>query len=223
VGFSCQGKDAAYTGRVLGREGGLTRFGLDLDGEPLEVVLPLVGAHFAGNVLAAAAAAHRLGATLDQIGRGLSRAELPAGRFACVPAGDRCVIDDSYNANPLSMLASLEAAREMAGDRPLVLVLGEMRELGPAAPAEHRALGRAVAGSGARALFWRGSFGEDVQLGLRKGGFGGVFATVDSEGELLGRLDGLGLGGAVILVKASRALALDRYASALMGRRGGDA
>ncbi|MEW5773822.1 MAG: UDP-N-acetylmuramoyl-tripeptide--D-alanyl-D-alanine ligase [Thermodesulfobacteriota bacterium] len=223
VGFSCRGKDAAYAGRVLGREGHLTRFGLLLAGEELEVALPLVGAHFCENVLAAAAAAHRLGASVEQIGRGLARAELPAGRFRCVETPGGCVIDDSYNANPLSMRASLDAARELAGGRPLVLVLGEMRELGPSAPAEHRALGRAVAASPARALFWRGGYGEDVRQGLDNGGWKGVFATVDSEAELASRLDRLGLEGPVILVKASRSLGLDRYAAALAAGRKGDA
>lgn len=223
VGFSCKGKDAPYTGKVLGREGNLTRFALDLDGEALETALPLVGAHFCENVLAAAAAAHRLGVTAEQIGRGLARAELPTGRFHCIEADGRCVIDDSYNANPLSMRASLEAARELAGERPLVLVLGEMRELGPAAPDEHRALGKAVAATPARALFWRGGYGGNVQEGLARGGFAGAFASVDSEAELLSRLDGLGLAGAVVLVKASRAIGLDRFVAALTARRGGNA
>lgn len=223
VGFSCKGKDAPYTGKALGREGHLTRFALNLDGEALETVLPLVGAHFCENVLAAAAAAHRMGATADQIGRGLARVELPGGRFACVEATSRCVIDDSYNANPLSMRASLDAARDLAGNRPLVLVLGEMRELGPAAPAEHRALGKAVAASPARALFWRGGFAAQVEEGLKAGGFAGTFASVGSEPELLARLDGLGLERPVVLVKASRAMGLDRYAAALIAPREGDA
>lgn len=220
VGFSCKGRRAAYTARILGRGAdGKTRFALDLDGEPLETALPVLGAHFAENVLAAAAAAHRLGATPEQIGRGLARVELPAGRFACIQAGAYCLIDDSYNSNPLSMRAALDAAREVAGEKPLVLVLGEMRELGLAAAGEHRALGRAVAASRAQALFWRGGFARDVEQGLGNGSWDGVFAAVDSPAELLSRLDAMGLAGAVVLVKASRSVGLDRFAAAIAGRR----
>ncbi|MFR7888525.1 MAG: glutamate ligase domain-containing protein [Bilophila wadsworthia] len=83
---------------------------------------------FGAAIIAVAAVAHRLGLGAE-IAAGFAGAALPKQRFACSRAGDWLVIDDSYNANPLSFSRMLEAAAEMAGDhadRPLVCVLGEM-------------------------------------------------------------------------------------------------
>ena len=83
------------------------------------------------------------------------------------------VIDDSYNANPLSCARMLEAAAELARDRALVCVMGEMLELGDEADREHVELGRALAA--ARAVFWLGGHADEVREGLEKEHFAGLF------------------------------------------------
>ena len=72
------------------------------------------------------------------------------------------VLDDSYNANPASCRASIDTARELAAalGRPLVLVLGEMRELGADRESAHRSLGEWAADSGARLLITVGPEAE---------------------------------------------------------------
>ncbi|WP_300848002.1 Mur ligase family protein, partial [uncultured Bilophila sp.] len=119
VFFSAAGRQVDYRASYVtpaGEDKGLFR--LWLDGVSLDVEAPFRGAFGAENVIAVAAVAHRLGLTPDEIAAGFAGALLPKQRFACSQVGRWLVIDDSYNANPLSFARMLEAAAEMAGDRP---------------------------------------------------------------------------------------------------------
>src|SRR6185295_16203017 len=87
-----------------------------------------------------------------------SRAEVGGGAGRLVPrvfASGLAVIDDSYNANPASTISSIRAAAEIAraSQRRLLLVLGEMRELGAESAPGHDDVGRAAAASGAAEVF----------------------------------------------------------------------
>jgi UDP-N-acetylmuramoyl-tripeptide--D-alanyl-D-alanine ligase len=107
----------------------------------------------------------------ELVASAMASLEPEAGRLAVRWApGGACVLDDSYNANPASMTASIEAARELAAvlARPLVLVLGEMRELGAQSAAAHEEIGRIALQSHARLL-----------------------VTVSGEAELYGRAAGM--------------------------------
>ena len=138
VYFSTTGKQMPYRAAYLGLgEDGRGRYRLRLDGESLDVACSLTGPYGAENVIAAAAAAHLLGLSAEEIARGLEGAALPAQRFARLSVPGWTVIDDSFNANPLSCARMLEAAAELARDRALVCVMGEMLELGDEADREH--------------------------------------------------------------------------------------
>ena len=174
VYFSTTGKQMPYRAAYLGLgEDGRGRYRLRLDGESLDVACSLPGPYGAGNGIAAAAAAHLLGLSAEEIARGLEGAALPAQRFARLSVPGWTVIDDSYNANPLSCARMLEAAAELARDRALVCVMGEMLELGDEADREHVELGRALAV--ARAVFWLGGHADEVREGLEKEHFAGLF------------------------------------------------
>ncbi|MBD5557906.1 MAG: UDP-N-acetylmuramoyl-tripeptide--D-alanyl-D-alanine ligase [Desulfovibrio sp.] len=165
VYFSATGVDVPYSAR-MGEGAG--NFYLELAGEGLEAQTPFRGAFGAENAIAAAGAAHLLGLDAEEIRRGFAVATLPPQRCARKEFGPWRVIDDTYNANPLSMRRMLEAAAAEAGaaSLPLVAVLGEMGELGADSARHHEDLGRLLGELGVAAVFWKGGHGGDVRVGL---------------------------------------------------------
>ena len=145
-------------------------------------------------------------------------------------AGPWQIIDDTYNANPLSMARMLDAAAELAhgeGRGCFIAVLGEMRELGGLAVQEHERLGRHLAEIRPCAVFWKGGQAEAVRAGLEQGGYTGPLFTPADAGEFCARLNGLEQGagrGGLVLFKGSRSNALEEWLSALQdaaaGQRG---
>lgn len=108
------------------------------------VTLGLVGGHHVANALAAAAVAACVGVPTEDIAEGLSgRVAASPHRMHVVERADGVtVIDDSYNANPQSMAAGIEALARIGRDRRTIAILGPMLELGEATEAEHHAVGQ---------------------------------------------------------------------------------
>ncbi len=101
--------------------------------------LPLPGRFNGSNALAAVAVARRLSVSAAAIQRGLAHVSLPEGR-SNVLDGKRLVFNDTYNANPQSMVAALDAFDALVRERRVqdtVIVIGEMGELGDHSPASH--------------------------------------------------------------------------------------
>jgi UDP-N-acetylmuramoyl-tripeptide--D-alanyl-D-alanine ligase len=149
--------------------------------------------------------------------RALGKAGEP-GRLRPLELSDGSVVlDDTYNANPASVLASIGAARELSearGSR-LFLVLGEMRELGRASRQEHERVGRALEASGAAELV---AIAGDAKLyveGARAAGIDAVFSE-DSVNALALVRERVRPGD-VILVKASRGVRAERVVEGLVG------
>jgi UDP-N-acetylmuramoyl-tripeptide--D-alanyl-D-alanine ligase len=141
-----EGADARLVAWRL--EGQGTRASYRVHDAALDVTLALLGEAAAINAAAALAVCDALGRPLADFARGLAGARPSAGRFALREGRDgAALLDDTYNASPRSMAMALrmaEALREARGGR-LLVVLGDMRELGPIAEAAHRALGEQVA------------------------------------------------------------------------------
>ncbi len=211
------------------RAGGLTPLGqhqsfvLDLAGEAVKVRLAAPGRHNVMNALAAAATAWSLGQGADAVAAGLEAFTPVAGRLALLAApGGPAVVDDSYNANPASVASGLSAAKAMAQGRPLVLVLGDMKELGGYAPAMHRDMGRLAAQEGFRLVLALGEQASAVAQGAREGGLSPdqtlVFAAME---ELLEEITQLLDASDLVLVKGSRSMGMERVVAHLTGGEGG--
>ncbi|SNR75204.1 UDP-N-acetylmuramoyl-tripeptide--D-alanyl-D-alanine ligase [Humidesulfovibrio mexicanus] len=211
-GFSTKNSFAKYYARfeeTLSEGGGL--YEVIMDGQAFWAELPACGAHFAENAAAVVGACHMLGLDAERIASGLAGANLPDQRFCCAESGCWRVVDDTYNANPLSMRRSIEAARLLAGKERLVLVLGDMKELGPGAMEAHRELGAAIAAAAPDSVFFQGEYAQAVAQGAP-----GVAVTrVDAPGQVLEALAGLS-GGGTILVKGSRSCRMEEHAKALL-------
>lgn len=219
--FSAAGAEAPYTGAMI--DGGSGRCRLELAGECFEAETPFRGAFGAENAVAAAAAAHLLGLEAAEICRGLAAVTLPPQRCVHKRLGPWRVIDDTYNANPLSMRRMLEAAAAEAARAglPLVAVLGEMGELGAESGRHHEELGRLLGRLKVSAVFWKGGHGAEVKAGLD--------AVQDIAGDrwtpVTGPEDFLRAwaqhgerpGGGVLLFKGSRANRLEALLAALEG------
>ncbi|MDE2492074.1 MAG: UDP-N-acetylmuramoyl-tripeptide--D-alanyl-D-alanine ligase [Elusimicrobia bacterium] len=130
---------------------------LIVDRHRIEVKLKSFGAFSRYNAAAAAAAASALGIAPDVIRRGLEAHEPAALRQErWTHASGAELVVDAYNANPASMRASIEAFLERYRGRPLTLVLGDMKELGPGSEGFHRELGTWLAGRELKAVLLAG-------------------------------------------------------------------
>lgn len=110
----------------------------------VEMAVPVPGRHNVANALAAVSVGWRLGVEPAAIARGLARFVPSRMRLEVIDAGPFRIINDAYNANPQSMLASIRVLRELAGGR-RVAVLGDMLELGAHSAAGHRTVGEFAA------------------------------------------------------------------------------
>ncbi|MGH2464837.1 MAG: glutamate ligase domain-containing protein, partial [Candidatus Limnocylindrales bacterium] len=170
--------------------------------------LPTLGRHAVHNALAAAAVGGAAGLDLDEIALGLTVAPPPAHRGELVRLGSVTILDDSYNAAPASMRAALAVLASLPGRH--VAVLGEMLELGAGHEAGHLEVGEAVAGV-AELLIVVGPGAEPIARAARAGGLspGRVLEVPDRQAALEALRPRLAPGD-VVLVKASRGIALDR-------------
>jgi len=179
------------------------------------VGLRLVGAHQALNAAAAAAAAFAAGLAPAEIGQALADVEtLSQWRMELreLPSGV-IVLNDSYNANPDSMRAALDALASIGADadvRRTIAVLGEMRELGEAAAAEHEAVGDYAAQGGVDHVLVVGDAARGIATGA-----GERSTFVDDNAAAIAWLRENAAAGDAILVKASRGARLDEVAAAL--------
>ncbi len=189
----------------------------------LEAVVGLRGAHQASNAAMAATVGLHLGVAPEAVAAGLGAARATGMRMQVTgTAAGIIVVNDAYNANPASMRAAIEALRALpvAGRR--VAVLGEMRELGAVAAAEHAGVGRLLGPGGVDVLVAVGGGPVDEMAGAARSGGVAVLSVADAAGAAEAVLDAVAPGDAV-LVKASRAVGLETVASALLttpGRRG---
>lgn len=212
-GFARDADVRAEAVASLGFEGMV--FELVAGAERRPVRLPLLGRHAVLNSLAATAVALEIGLSLDDVVAGLTRPWALPHRSAVVRLDGITVVDDCYNAGPDSMDAALTTLAELPGRR--VAVLGEMAELGELSAEAHAAVGRQAAPV-VDLLVAVGEATEPLaEAALREGFDPRRLIRVADADEALGALRGLLRPGDVVLVKASRAMALERLVEGLAG------
>ena len=201
---------------------GKASFALTVDGVTAQVGLPLVGEHQAMNGAAAAAVACETGMSVDEVATALSqvRSRSPWRMEVTTTRSGVTVINDAYNANPDSMRAALATLAEIGSRRKATArtfaVLGEMLELGEAAPAEHEALGRLVARLDISSLVVVGDAARPLHVGATSDErWRGDAVCVAGSAAAVEFLQGALRSGDVVLVKASRAAGLETVAAAL--------
>jgi UDP-N-acetylmuramoyl-tripeptide--D-alanyl-D-alanine ligase len=201
---------------------GRPSFTLHAGEERARVSMGLVGEHHAGNAAAATAAALTLGLSLGAVAEALGSATATSrGRMEVAERADGVtVIDDAYNANPDSVRAALKALAAVGRGRPgsrTVAVLGEMRELGDSALAEHDAVGRLVVRLDIHQLLVVGAAARPIHLGATlEGSWGEESVFVEDTTAATDWLRTHLAPGDVVLFKASNAVQLSAVAQAVL-------
>ena len=176
----------------------------------------LCGEHNASNALIAYALAREAGASPAQALAGLAAFKAPPMRWEAQEAGAIHVINDAYNANPLSMRAALETFAGMEAPVGKAVCVGDMLELGDASDARHRAVGEASGNGPWRLLAGVGASSRALLEGAITAGFPPSqtvwFATVEEAAETLPLLL---RPGETLLLKGSRGMRLERVVEAL--------
>ncbi|HSH13003.1 MAG TPA: UDP-N-acetylmuramoyl-tripeptide--D-alanyl-D-alanine ligase [Desulfurivibrionaceae bacterium] len=205
----------------LAGEAGIA-FTLKIGREQIRVRLHCVGRHNVVNALAAAALAHGVGLGLEDIRQGLAEftpydKRMQVERLA---SGLR-VVNDTYNANPASMLAALETVHGLRGSHRAVAVLGDMLELGRESAEAHRRIGATVAGLGFNQLLVIGAYAGEMVAAARAVGMNKKNCRVCADhAEIVEQLRMLQKSGELaagdwLLVKGSRGMKMETVIAGL--------
>ena len=179
--------------------------------EDCQIHEPIPGVHNVYNACAAACVGRIMGLTNEEICEGISHAKTIAGRTNLITVGELLVIDDCYNANPVSMKASLDVLAQADGRK--IAVLGDMGELGENECEMHYEVGKYAANQGVDVLFCCGTLSEELAKGAQRGHTQVMyFKTLD---KMMLALVPYLRNGDTVLVKASHFMEFSKVVEAI--------
>ncbi len=184
--------------------------------EKRAVRLHIAGRHNVYNALAAAGVAYALGVDSDLVVQGLKAFRPTQGRMEVIPLlNGSMILNDSYNANPLSVKAALETLDEMGGEGRRIAVLGDMLELGETAAELHREVGEEAARR-VDLLLVMGEMAASLAAGARDAGMPDEAIRVVDSHQAAADLLRQGMQAEDrILIKGSRGMKMEKVAAAL--------
>lgn len=190
-------------------------------GEKVELTLPVPGEHNLRNAALAVAAARGFAVPWSLIASALAQYKAPPMRWEQSQAGGVRIINDAYNANPMSMRAALRAFAAIPGADRRWLVLGDMLELGAGAEEEHALIGRELASGSWWGVVTVGRLAGYLAEGALAAGLPACrvrrCATAAEAGEFL---SGMVQAGDFVLFKGSRGVHLEVSVETLKGKLG---
>lgn len=186
---------------------------IHLGEEAFKVLVPTPGIHMVYNALAAAAVGRIYGLTVEEIKRGIESLETIRGRFKIIETDKFLVVDDCYNANPMSMKASLDVLHDGEGRR--VAILGDMGELGEDEVALHEGVGTHAATCGIDACVCAGALALHIAEAAKKENPDFTVYYEKTRESLLEHLNDYVQKGDTILVKASHFMKFEEVVKAL--------
>lgn len=179
----------------------------------IRVFVPAPGIHMVYNALAAAAVGRIYGLSDEQIKNGIESIEALSGRFRMIETDNFLIVDDCYNANPMSMKASLDVLKD--GDGRRVAILGDMGELGENEIALHKEVGGHAAGCGIDVCICAGPLSKYMADQAKESNPDLVVIYEKDKQGLLGNLPSYVNKGDTILVKASHFMGFEEIVEAL--------
>lgn len=181
--------------------------------EAFDVLIPVPGRHMIYNALAAAAVGMTYGMTPSQIKAGIESLQPISGRFRMIETEKYLIVDDCYNANPVSVKASLDVLKDALGRK--VAILGDMGELGDNAAALHEEVGAYAGGCSLDLLFCVGELSAHLAKAAKQANPKLRIVTADTVAQALELLPGLLEKGDTLLVKASHFMHFEQIVAAL--------
>lgn len=219
--FGDASADVTLAGSVEMR-GATSVFLLRLGTAVLPISLSVLGEHQVMNGVAAAAMAWAMGEPPEAIAEGLS-AHRPVKQRMDVThlRNGRILVDDTYNANPKSMVAALHAVCRASGGSRVIAVLGDMKELGPGSPALHRQVGRQIGQLRPGEIITVGEVSREIGKGAVESGMPPEACRhAASHEEAASWVMRRRPEGEWILVKGSRSMAMEKVVAILLGEEG---
>lgn len=192
-------------------------FDLHLPNEVRRVHVAIAGTHNVYNAMAAAGAGLALGLPADEICRGIEAARTISGRTNLIEANDYLVIDDCYNANPVSMKAALDVLAQ--GEGRTIAVLGDMGELGADECRLHYEVGAYAAERQIDVLFAAGTLAKELARGAAEHSTVTEVLYYETREELLDALLPFVQPQDTVLVKASHFMDYPAIVSALTAEK----
>ena len=193
-----------------------TSFTLRLPQARIGVRLHTPGQFMVANALAAAANGYLMGLSPEQICTGLESYRSQKGRLdISVTSLGINLIDDTYNANPASMVAMLELLSQTKGSKRAIFVCGDMFELGQQTESLHQNIGVAAAKTGVDRLYATGQFAPSIAAGAKKEGIQSERIFIGTKAEIISALTTQLQPDDWVLVKGSRAMAMETISEAI--------
>ncbi len=217
VSFGLSGADVSAKNVVL-NDKAQASYELEFGGKVSQVNLKIVGAHQVSNSLAAAAVFLKKGLDIDLVAKTLSNSVAKSKWRMQVEVNSKniTVINDSYNANPESMKAAIRTLKQVGADKKTFIIVGEMLELGSDSKQMHEEVADLIQKLDVKKTLVVGNGAKIISDYLSNNAYKGrlefcmdIDSAISKTKEMVEIND-------VVLVKASRAIGLERVANALM-------
>lgn len=187
------------------------------NGEAFTVKIPLPGIHMVLNALAATAVGKKLGLTSEEIAQGIRAVQAVAGRSHVIETADYILIDDCYNANPVSMKAAIDLLQTALQRK--VAILGDMFELGADETLLHGEIGEYAVSHGVDVLICVGTLSESMyhraQQTAACEGSGIELHYFKTREDAMQALSAILHTGDAVLIKASHGMSFEKIVEAL--------
>ena len=182
--------------------------------EQMDVAIPLPGTHMVYNAMAGTCVGLSLGLSMEEIRRGIEALQPISGRSHILRTPLYTLLDDCYNANPVSMCAMLDVLARTSGRR--VAILGDMGELGEESEQLHTQVGEHAAALGLDAVITIGTL--SLATHRAAGASAALCRHYDSREAFLAEADQLLQKGDSILIKASHYMGFEHLVHTLAGQ-----
>lgn len=190
-----------------------TKCTVNVMGDITELNIPLPGRHMVSNALVACAIGHIFDVTTEQMRAGIEKLQPVGGRVNIIKGERYTIIDDCYNANPVSMKASIDVLKYASSRK--VAVLGDMFELGKDENMLHGQIGAYIADSNVDMLISIGILSKNMDEQAKLCNFKGQIIHFDTLDDCIANIESHLKNGDTVLVKASHGMHLEKIVEIL--------